>query len=810
MKTSLLKPFAAVLFALHGIAGVSAQEYSVRGHVTDDRGLPLAGAGVTIVNSFTGTYCGKEGEYRITLKWPGVYHLKFSFTGYEEVTRMLDVTGDMTLDVSLNQKTIMTDEVVVSATRAGTRTPVAYSTVNAGEIRQKNMVQDLPYILGMTPSLVETSETGTGIGYTSLRIRGTDGSRINITMDGIPLNDAESQQVFWVDLPDLSASVDNIQVQRGVGTSSNGAGAFGASVNIKLKNPGDDPFFEISSSAGSFNTFRNMVTAGTGLIKDKYSMQMRYSGIGSDGYIRRTGLDNRSLMLTGLIRSERSILKANIFLGEEHTGISWWGVPAELLVTDRRFNPAGEYEDELGNKQYYDNESDNYKQGHYQLIYSTNLSKTLFMHAALHYTKGKGYYEEYKEDQELSEYGLPDLEINTTTITESDLIRRKWMANDFYGMVWSLGLKKERIDAVFGGGFNVYDGDHFGRIIWMSWPGNVPKDYQWYLNNGRKSEASIYGKMNFSITERLTGFGDLQFRHIAYTMSGRDDDLRDLSQSHFFNFFNPKTGIFFNISQNQNAYLSFSVAGREPTRSDFKEATGDNTATPQAETLYDLESGYNLQSHYADLGINLYGMIYRDQLVPTGELSNVGYPVMTNVEKSFRTGVEVTTTLKPVNRLALKLNLTISRNKIRDFTSYYTDYNTTDWSSEYKSIRLGMVDIAYSPAVTGSGELTWDISGSLRAGIVTKYVGKQYFDNTMNGNRKIDPYIVNNFMMNFNRNLKSSGNLNLKFMVNNILNSVYESNAYGGIWYEDGAEKTWSYYFPQAGINFLVSLGLSF
>lgn len=810
LKAKLLFSLFILLSGFLSISGVQDQGYIIKGRVTDEKGEALSGAGVSILNSLLGTYCNTEGEYSIIIPKSGSYRVKISFTGYEQVIRDVSITGSVVVDVALVQKLTMTEEIIVSATRAGSSTPVTYSNITGDQIRRQNSAQDLPFLLGMTPSLVETSESGTGIGYTGMRIRGTDGSRINVTVDGIPLNDAESQQVFWVDLPDLAASVDNIQVQRGVGTSSNGAGAFGASINIKTINPAEEPFAEINSYAGSFNTFRNMVMAGTGLLAGKFAMQLRYSDIKSSGYVKRTGSDNRSFMMNAMFKTGRSLLKANIILGGEHTGISWWGVPSEKLSNDRRYNPAGEYTDEAGNIQYYDNESDNYTQNHFQLIYSRNLSPSLFLHTALHYTKGEGYYEEYREDQAFADYGLPDISVGSTVITSTDLIRRKWMSNDFYGLVYSMTMKKERIDAVIGGGVNVYNGDHFGKIIWMRYAGNSEKDYQWYLNDASKGEVSIYGKVSYKITDKLTGFGDIQYRHISYKMRGPDDDLKDITQSHSFGFINPKTGLFLSISKSQDAYFSFSVAGREPTRSDFKEASGDEEATPKAETLYDAEAGYSLRTPFANVGLNIFGMFYIDQLIPTGELSDVGYPVMTNVDRSYRTGLELTSILRPVNRLEWAFSVTLSRNRIPGFTAYYVDYNTSDWSSRYMSTDLGTVDIAYAPSLTGSSDLSYGLTGNIKVHLISKYVGKQYFDNTMSNSRKIDPYLVNNLRIDLNCDFGEKGSIDFKFIVNNLLNSLYESNAYGGLWYEDGIEKTWAYYFPQAGLNFLAGIGVRF
>ena len=782
----------------------------ISGIVSDEKGNPLPGAGITVENTFLGTYSGSDGSFLLKISKDGIYNLKFSFTGYQTVYREVNLKNRYTLNVNLVPKETMTEEIIVNGTRAGARTPVTFTNVGNEIIKKGNNGQDIPYLIGLTPSLVETSETGTGIGYTGLRIRGTDGSRINVTLDGIPLNDAESQQVFWVDLPDLASSVDNIQVQRGVGTSSNGSGAFGASLNIESISPDNLPFAELSTTMGSFNTSKNMIMAGTGLLAKKFAFLMRYSDLKSDGYIERTGVSNRSAYLSGVFRTGNSRLKANLILGEEHTGISWWGVPKEMLSTDRRFNPAGEYTDENGIKHYYDNESDNYKQNHFQLIYSLNINKYTLLNTSFHYTFGKGYYEEYREDQAFSDYGLPSVMIGSTQIDLTDLIRRKWMANDFTGIVYSLNYKRNKIDAVLGGGMNIYKGDNFGRIIWMRDAGNTEKDWEWYLNSSAKSELNIYTKINYKLTERLNGFGDFNYRYINYRMTGTDDDLRSLSVNHTFNFLNPKAGIFYTISAKQDAYLSFAVGHKEPTRSDYKEASGDTKATPLPETLYDAEAGYNLRSEKIAIGINGYEMTYKYQLVPTGELSDVGYPVMTNVKNSYRTGVEFTASVKPIPVVNWQFNCTLSRNKIPDFTEYYQDYITAENSNVYKSKNLGNVDIAYSPSLIASSDVVLNFSEKFKMHFITKYVGEQYFDNTMSEQRMLDPYLVNNVRLDYNPQIINIKNINIQLFINNIFNNKYENNAYGGNWYEDGKENTWSYFFPQAGINFLVKLNIGF
>jgi iron complex outermembrane recepter protein len=802
----------AVFILLCGIPVAAAfQEYGtlIKGKISDVSGNALPGASIAIENTFLGAHADSDGNYFFAGLKDGIYTLRYSFLGYETQLKEVNLKGVVILNVILSEKPFITGEVLINASRAGENSPLAYSTVDNASLRKQNTGQDIPYLLSLTPSLVETSEAGNGIGYTGLRIRGTDGNRINSTIDGIPLNDPESQQVFWVDLPDLASSVENIQVLRGAGTSVNGAGAFGATISIQTTNPGKEPFAEVNSSIGSFNTFKNNVSAGTGSL-GKFELQMRYSDLKSDGYIDRTGSKHRSAFVSGIYRTEKSSLKANIILGEEHTGIGWWGVPKDSLATNRRYNPSGEYTDESGNKRYYNNESDNYIQNHFQLIYSLKISSLFSLNTALHYTKGKGYYEEYGENQPLVDYGIPSFNIGEFMISETDLIRRKWLSNDFYGLVYSLKYQKEHIEAIAGGGINLYLGDHYGDIIWMQNAGNTGKDYRWYFNNARKGEINLYGKVNYSLSEKITMFGDLQYRNILYKMKGIEDDLADVGQEHRFGFINPKAGVFLAVSPNQDVYLSFSVANREPTRSDFTEASGDPNATPKAETLYDTEMGYKLRRDKSTLAINLYGMFYKDQLVPTGELSNVGYSIMTNVRNSYRLGLETSAAVKLTDHISWNVNLTLSRNKIRDFVEHYVDYNTSDWSSQNLSKKLGEVDIAYSPSVTGTSDIAFVILPRTELHMISKYVGKQFFDNTMNSDRSIDPYFVNNIRFDYEPAVRKIKGMELQLLINNVFNEVYENNAYGGNWFEDGTEKSWSYYFPQAGTNFMFRIGLKF
>ena len=810
MKRKILFLILTGLFLATDIHAYQGRKLSLEGRVTDESGQPLAGAAVSTGKGLKVVQCDRDGAYRIQGLLPGIYNIKFSFIGYETRDQTINLETDSTLNVTLYQRIMEAGEVIVNATRAGEHSPMAYSTVSKMDLRQMNTGQDIPFVLGLTPSLVETSEAGTGIGYTSLRIRGTDASRINVTVDGIPLNDPESQQVFWVDLPDLASSVDNIQVQRGVGTSTNGAAAFGATVSIQTNSPENEPFASISSSYGSFNTYKNTITASTGQLADKFAFMLRLSDMHSDGYVKRTWSDYRSAYLSSVYRGSNWRLQANVILGEEHTGISWWGNPQDSLSADRRYNPAGEYTDENGLTRYYDNESDNYFQDHYQLLYSLRITPSLNFNAAFHYTSGKGYYEEYEGNASLSDYGLANITIGDSVISKTDLVRRKWMKNSFTGMVWSLKYDNRKLEAAIGGGMNYYAGDHFGRIIWMRNSGNIEKDYQWYYGNGDKGEMSLYCKAGYSISDKVSLFGDLQFRFVNHSITGIDDDLKPLDLHHNSGFFNPKAGLFFNITPQQEAFYSFSVAHREPTRTDYTEAAGDPDATPRPETLYDNEFGYKIKGDRYSFMLNLYGMYYDNQLVPTGQLSTTGYSIMTNVGKSYRAGAELAAAFRPAGFLNWNFSVSMSRNKILDFTEYYTDYNTTDWSSAYKSKKLGTVDIAYSPGMTGSSDLCFKPLENLEIHFISKYVGSQYFDNTMSNARKIDPYTVSNFMLSYSPAIKFFKKTELQLLINNIFNSMYVSNAYGGNWYEDGSEKTWAYYFPQAGINYLAKISLTF
>ncbi|SFD82869.1 TonB-dependent receptor [Thermophagus xiamenensis] len=802
-----------------GLLFLSAQAFSQRslkGTVYSENYEPLTGATVVINPGNHGTTTDQNGEFFFTGISTARCHITISFIGYRKWERDIDLRETNQLKVIMEPASHLTEEVVVTAYRAGQQTPVAHTDIDGEVLRSTGVGNDIPSLLKLTPSLVTTSESGIGLGYTNLRIRGTDPTRINVTMNGVPLNDSESQGVFWANMPDFANSVENVQIQRGVGTSTQGSAAFGASINFQTTTSDPQSYAELTSTVGSFNTFKNSLRFGTGLINDKFSFEGRYSRLKSDGYIKNAFSDHQSLYLGGTMHFDNSFLKMIILHGDQQTGISWWGVPQEMLETDRRYNPAGVYTDEFGNEQYYDDQTDNYKQTHAQLFYSWALNTEFHATAALHYTRGDGFYEQYKEDEDFVDYGLSAIQISDQTIETSDLIRRKWMGNDFYGATLSGDLKlSSQSNLTFGGGWNRYDGDHFGRIIWMRYAGTTEKDYEWYFNNGTKTEHNLFAKFDWEASPLLRLFMDIQYRGINYEMSGIDDDLRSLDQEHDFRFFNPKAGFYLTPKDNHSIYAFAGISNREPTRTNFKDANQDPEATPKAERLYDIETGYKYESGTFSGGINLYYMYYEDQLIPTGEKSNVGYDIMTNVDKSYRTGVEVMAAVQPLSWLTWDMNLTLSRNIIKDFvetsTNSYPDPDgSEDWITETVKNPLGDTQIAYSPSVVGSSNLAANITSRFKISLQSKYVGEQYFNNTESDERKLDAWFVNDLQFNWKLNPKPFKSIGLQFTIHNVLDHEYESNAYGGNWYEEDVEKTWAYYYPMAGRYYMGQVVIRF
>ena len=765
----------------------------IKGKVTDINGLPLQGAGITIENTILGVHTESEGNYSLSVRKDLVYKLRFSFIGFESQIRDITLKGDTVLNIVLLAKSVMTEEVFVNATRAGEQTPMAYSTVTKEDISKNNIAQDIPYLLGYTPSLVVSSDAGTGVGYTNINIRGTDVKRINVTIDGVPVNDAESHGVWWVDLPDLASSADNIQIQRGVGTSTNGAGAFGATINFQTTNLNREPYAEVNSSYGSFNTSKNTINFGTGLINKKFAIDARLSKIWSDGYIDRAFSDLKSFFISGTMYGETSILKLMIFSGVEHTYQAWDGVPKDSLATHRTFNPHS-----------YKNETDNYWQDNYQLHYSKEINGNLSANAALHYTHGQGYYENLVQNSKFSSFNLPNAIFNSDTITSTDFITQRWLRNDFYGFTYSLNYKKNRITTIVGGGWNQYLGNHFGNIIWAKTVTYNNDSYQWYKGTGNKKDLNTFLKINYSLTSKLNLYADLQFRNINYTIGGFDENLKDITQNHKYNFFNPKTGFTYNLDEKQKVFASFGVSQREPDRDDFTDA--DPGKTPVPEKLFDYEAGYEFHSSKLMLKGNLYYMYYHDQLILTGEINNVGATILTNVPKSYRQGIEIETGIQILENLNWYENLTISRNIIPVFEDLTDNWDTSLQDKE----TLKNKTISFSPSIIAGSVIDYYPFKNFHLSLNTKYVGKQYIDNTQNTERMLRAYLVQNISFLYTIKSKLFKEMTCQFVVNNLFDKMYETNAWVYKYIEEGSLHIMDGYFPQAGINYMVKVGIKF
>jgi iron complex outermembrane receptor protein len=794
----------------------SFAQFSVIGKVSGESGEELVGANLLLSGNYRGTSTNEDGTYQFKNVKAGNYSLKVSYMGFEERSLNVRVDGDTRLDVELKSRHIMAEEVLVSATRAGDKTPVAKTTVDRSTIESRNMGQDIPYLLTMTPSYVATSDAGAGIGYTNFRIRGTDLNRINVTVNGIPMNDAESHGTYFVDIPDLAGSIENIQVQRGVGTSTNGAAAFGATINLQTSTLNPEAYAEYRTSAGSFNTLKNSVAAGTGLINDHFTFDVRLSKINSDGFIDRASSDLKSFFVSTGYYSENTIVKLNVFSGFEETYQAWWGVPSVRLNNDlegmQRYADHGLYTpkqtEEMinsGSRTYnyytYENEVDHYQQDHYQLHFSHQFNEYLNLNAALHYTYGRGYYEGYKYNAKYGKYQMVAPEGLETT----DLVTRKWLDNDFYGTTFSLNYDKNKSTFTFGGGYNTYDGDHFGQVIWAQYMGENEKDHEWYRGTGVKKDFNVFGKYNYQLSEAVSLYADLQYRNIDYKIDGIDDDLRDLTQSHEFNFFNPKFGIFYRPNDSQEAYLSYARANREPNRSNFVDADPAGQQ-PVAESLNDFEAGYTYRTSGFLLGANLYYMDYKDQLIQTGEINDVGAPIMVNVDDSYRAGIELTGGLRLARYLSWDANATFSQNKIKNFTEYVDNWDT--WGQE--AYELGKTDLAFSPNVIVNSQWKFAPAKGLHLSLISSYVGDQYIDNTSSDDQKLDAWFVNNLKVEYAWNMQFFDEVKLHVMVNNLFDAEYESNAWVYSYQLGDNRYKMDGYYPQAGTHFLVGIDFKF
>ncbi|TDD96606.1 TonB-dependent receptor [Flavobacterium cellulosilyticum] len=671
------------------------------------------------------------------------------------------------------------DEVLVSAIRATTKTPVSFSNLDKKDIKYRNLGQDIPILMNFLPSVVTTSDAGNGVGYTGIRVRGSDATRVNITINGIPYNDSESHGTYWVNMPDFASSIESLQLQRGVGTSTNGAGAFGASLNMLTDNYSKESKAEISSSIGSFNTFKNTVKFSTGLMNDHFEIAGRLSALKSDGYIDRASSDLKSYFLQGTYIGKTTLIKALVFGGKEKTYQSWNGTDAETLASDRTFNSAGMYTDENNQTRYYDNETDNYQQDHFQLHWNEKVSSNWSTNLAVHYTKGKGYYENYKEDAKFSSYNLTPIVIGITTINRTDLVRQKWLDNNFYGTTFSAIYDKENLNVIFGGGWNKYEGAHFGKVIWARYASQSELGDHYYDDAAIKTDGNVFAKANYQISDKISLYGDLQLRNVSYKADSYETGLVNDN----FNFFNPKAGLNYTLDSKSVLYLSYARANREPNRTDYE------TGNAKPEKLNDFEMGWRFDTDKVKINSNVYYMAYKDQLILTGKLDDVGSPIRSNSEKSYRLGLEVDATIAISDKFYIKPNFTLSSNKNVDLAVDGENYGTTT--------------IAYSPSIIAGNIFVFKPIESLQISLLQKFVGEQYMNNIELKDAKLADYFVNDLNIGYEIKPKSVfKSIVFSGLVNNILDKKYISNGY--MW------DVYPYYYPQAGINFLVGINLKF
>ena len=683
--------------------------------------------------------------------------------------------------------------VEVKAIRAGENAPFTKSNLSRKAIVTSNLGQDIPYLLNQTPSVVVNADAGNGIGYTGIRIRGTDATRINMTINGIPYNDAESQGLFFVNLPDLSSSAGSIQIQRGVGTSSNGAGAFGASMNFSTNEVVKESAIELNNSAGSFNTWKNTLKYNSGLVNG-FTTDIRLSRISSDGFIDRASTNLKSFFISTAWMNNKTSVRFNAFTGKEKTYQAWYGIAeADLLAGNRTVNYAGT--EKPGSP--YTNETDNYTQSHYQLFVNQVISNRLSLHVAGFLTRGKGYYEQYKADEDYSKYNLPyPVNGNDTTFT-SDFIRQLWLDNYFYGSVFSLQYKSEKTQITGGGGLTRYDGKHYGKINWAS-NGLTGLD-TWYNLDAFKTDFNLYGKQQTEIGTGVYLFYDLQYRFVKYEINGFRDNP-GLLINNDWHFFNPKAGITLK-KNNWKTYLSYGLANKEPNRDDFEAGAA---LQPRPEQLHDIEAGVERTGKKYNWGVTLYYMRYKDQLVLTGRINDVGAYTRTNIPKSYRAGIEFQGVANLQSWLNLSGNLTISRNKVLDMEEYIDDYD----NGGQKLNRYPSADIAYSPALTGGAMIELSPLKQISINLISKYVGRQYLDNTSNIARSLDPFFVQDLRLSYTIKAKKVKELNIIGQLNNVFNNAYEPNGYTFSYIYGGQQTTENYYFPMAGINYMIGVNV--
>jgi iron complex outermembrane receptor protein len=788
-----------MLLAILESPTISAQS-KLNGTVLAATGGPVPFASVMLGDQGALVPSDASGAFHAKGLFTGELRVRLSAVGFVPKDTVVHLSpGENDLRFVLQSSMVELAAAEVTALRAGDRAPFAKSTLTAEEIAERNTGVDLPYLLDLLPSVVAGSDAGTGIGYTNLRIRGSDATRTNITLNGVPFNDAESQGAFLVNLPDLASSAEDIEVQRGVGTSTNGPGAFGASVNLRTTAVKKEAWGLIDAGASSYNTQRYTVSAGTGLINQRFSLDMRLSSITSDGYIDRATADLKSYFLQGAWVGRTRSLRFVTFRGREITYQAWDGVPRELINTDRTYNGFT-----------YNNQVDHYDQTHYQLLFDQQLGKEAVLNLTLFRVNGAGYYEQYKPDEDMADYGIAPAVINGDTVTTMDLIRRKWLDNTLTGLNASADIKLGENKLVLGGSYSDYRGAHFGELIWARYAGNTSIRQRYYDNYAHKTDANAFAKLTYAIGPKVDLYGDLQVRQVAYSYLGFNSDLDPGTQELAWQFFNPKVGLLWRVHPGGKAYASFAVANREPNRDDLEETTP--SSRPRSERLLDYEVGYEYRTGRWNAGINGYYMDYDDQLVLTGELNDVGAALRTNVPKSYRAGVELMIAAQLTRRLQWKGNATFSRNQVKDFTEYVDDWD----NGGQVAVHYGSSDLAFSPGTIAASQLgfrCWNATGKGHADLtfITKYVGKQYLDNSSSADRMLDAYVVNDLRANVTLlNLKGTKSVDFNLTVRNLFSELYESNGWSYSYISEGRRQEHVGLFPQAPINVLGGVSVRF
>lgn len=774
-------------------------QFTLKGKVVAENNQPLESATISLLLNGTvlsSKTCEPDGSFTIRNLKKGKYELVASHISMINTSVWVDVLESETIaDIILNRKTLFLEPLEIGSLRASDKTPFAKTNLSKEDIAIQNNGIDLPMLINQTPGAVVNSDAGNGIGYTGIRIRGSDATRINVTINGIPYNDAESQGTFFVNLPDIASSINSIQIQRGVGSSSNGAGAFGATISLSTNEFNEKPYAEINNSYGSFNSFKHTIKAGSGLLNNHFLVDMRMSKISSDGFIDRAASDLKSLYFSTAYINNHSSVRFNFFRGSEKTYQAWYGIPENELKTNRTLNIAGT--EKPGSP--YENETDNYTQDHYQLFFNHNFSPNLSFNTGIFWVAGSGYYEQYKSEQEFKNYGLAAPILNGSVIDSIDLIRQLWLKNDYYGQIFSLQYKKTKNQVTVGGGWNRYIGNHFGRIMWAEI--GIPNNFEWYRLKAYKTDVNLYAKWQHNINAHLDVYSDIQYRGVDYNINGFRNNPTLISENKY-DFINPKAGIVYH-QKKLRAFVSYAIGNKEPNRDDFE---AGNQQKPKSETLHDFEVGFEKTGSLISWGITGYYMLYKNQLILTGQVNDVGAYTRVNVPNSFRMGAELQANADINSWIKISGNLAFSRNKINNSTEFIDDY---DNGGQVK-ISHSNKDIAFSPSTVGGMTINFTTVQNGQISMISKYVSRQFLDNTMDNLRSLNPYFLQDVRTSYTIKNKLFKELNISATICNVLNNKYEANGYTFSYIYGGNVNTENYYMPMAGRNYFIALNIRF